>query len=125
MRSLLLFVIFAFWGMRAFGHEFTPAYPKLESAYIDGVLVAKMQLFNHRQDVTFYELSVFDANWNSVPFAASDKLVEVVYLQRKYIEIYIREKDRDRVVYICSKSKLNPIGEQVTIVSSRICSKVK
>lgn len=108
-----------------YGHEFTPAYPKLEPAYIEGVLVAKMELFNRRNDVTFYELSVFDGQWNPVPFATTSKIIEVQYLQRKYIEIYIRQKDRNKAVYICSKSKLNPVGDQVAIISSRICSKIK
>lgn len=115
-------------GMQAshlHGHEFTPAYPKLESTYIDGVLVAKMELFNYRKDVTFYELSVFDAQWNAIPFATTSKIIEVQHLQRKYIEIFIRNKDKDKAVYICSKSKLNPTGEQITMISSRICSKIK
>ena len=111
--------------MQVQGHEFTPAYPKLEPAYIEGILVAKMQLFNARNDVNYYEISVFDKDWQEIPFAATDKIVEVKFLQRKSIEVYIREKDRSRIVYICSKSKHSPTGEQVTIISSRICSKVK
>jgi hypothetical protein len=112
-------------GMQAEGHQFTPAYPKLEVSYIDDILVAKMELFNSRNDVTFYELSVFDGNWNPMPFATTDKIIEVGYLQRKNIEIYVRAKDKDKIVYICSKSKLSPVGDQITVISSRICSKVK
>ncbi len=121
----LLFLLFGFMGMQAEGHQFTPAYPKLEVSYIDDILVAKMELFNSRNDVTFYELSVFDGNWNPMPFATTDRIIEVGYLQRKNIEIYVRAKDKDKIVYICSKSKLSPVGDQITVISSRICSKVK
>lgn len=75
--------------------------------------------------MTYYEISVFDGQWNPIPFAATDKIVEVKYLQRKFIDIYIREKDKSRAVYICSKSKLPPDGAMITMVSSRICSKIK
>lgn len=126
MKFWWFILIFALGGMQASGHEFTPAYPKLEPAYIEGVLVAKMELFNRRNDVNFYEISVFDGEWNLIPFAATDKIIEVSYLQKKYIEVYIREKDKNKAVYICSKSKLTPKGdERVAIISSRICSKIK
>lgn len=125
MRYLLLFIVLALGGKQVWAHEFTPAYPTLEQSYMDGVLFTKMLLFNRRQDVNYYELGVFDAQWNPIPFAATDNIVEVKYLQRKYIEIYIREKDRSRAVYICSKSKLQPDGGNITVVSSRICSKIK
>lgn len=112
--------------MQVVGHEFTPAYPKLEQAYVENVLVAKMELFNRRNDVNFYELSVYDNEWKTVPFATTSNIVEVSYLQKKYIEIYIRERDKNRAVYICSKSKLTPNNNaKTTIISSRICSKIK
>lgn len=125
MKFLLFFIVLALGGKQVWAHEFTPAYPTLEQSYMDGVLVTKMLIFNRRQDVNFYELSVFDGQWNPIPFAATDKIVEVKYLQRKYVEIYIREKDRSKAVYICSKSKLQGEGGMITMVSSRICSKIK
>lgn len=120
-----MFLVLALGGKQAWTHEFTPAYPTLEQSYMDGILVTKMLIFNRREDINYYELSVFDSEWNPIPFAATDKIVEVKYLQRKFIEIYIREKDRSRVVYICSKSKLPSDGDKITMVSSRICSKIK
>lgn len=123
MRYVWLF-IFAL-GSWAEGHQFTPTYPKLEPSYIDGVLVTKMELFNSRQDVNFYEVSVSTEDWKPVPFATESNIVEVAYLQRKTIEIYIRERDRQRAVYICTKSKLQENKTGVTLVSSRICSKIK
>jgi hypothetical protein len=41
------------------------------------------------------------------------------------VDVYIRDEDKDRAVYVCSLSKLLPTKEAVTIVSSRICSKIK
>lgn len=125
MKYLLLFLVLALGGKQVWAHEFTPAYPTLEQSYIDGVLSTKMLLFNRRQDVKYYEISVFDGQWNPIPFATIDNVVEVKYLERKYIDIFIREKDRNRVVYICSKSMLQSDGDNLTLVSSRICSKIK
>ena len=92
---------------------------------MDGILVTRMELFNSRNDVEYYELSVFTSDWESVPFATEDRIINVGYLKRKTIEIYIREQDRNKAVYICSKSKLRPNNMQATVVSSRICSKIK
>lgn len=113
------------WGSQALGHQFMPAYPKLEPSYVDGILMTKMELFNSRNDVEYYELSVYDSDWNSVPFATEERIVNIEYLKRKTIEIYIREQDRSKAVYICSKSKIRPSNIQATVVSSRICSKIK
>jgi len=84
-----------------------------------------MELFNSRNDIEYYEISVYDGDWNPVQFATESRIVNIEFLKRKTIEVYIREKDRSRAVYICSKSKIRPSNEQITIVSSRICSKIK
>ena len=123
MKYLLLFVMLL--GNQAFGHQFTPAYPKLERSYVDNILVTRMELFNSRSDVEYYELSVFDGEWNGVPFATDERIINLPYLKRKTIEIFIIEQDKDRPVYICSKSKLKSSNIQMTVVSSRICSKIK
>ena len=125
MKYLLLCLVLALGGKQVWAHEFTPAYPTLEPSYMDGILVTKMLLFNRRQDVNYYELSVFDGEWNPIPFASTDKIIEIKYLERKNIDIFIREKDRNKAVYICSKSKLQTNDDKITVVSSRICSKIK
>lgn len=125
MKYLLLFVVLVLGGKQVWAHEFTPAYPTLEPSYMDGILVTKMLLFNRRQDVSYYEISVFDGQWNPVPFATVDKIFEAKYLERKFIDVYIREKDRSRAVYICTKSKMQNDDDKVTLISSRICSKIK
>jgi len=125
MKYLLLCLVLALGGKQVWAHEFTPAYPTLEPSYMDGILVTKMLLFNRRQEVNYYELSVFDGEWNPIPFASTDKIIEIKYLERKNIDIFIREKDRNKAVYICSKSKLQTNDDKITVVSSRICSKIK
>ena len=109
----------------AYSHEFTPTYPELQPSYVQGVLKVEMQLFNRRDDVFYYELSVRDKNSVDLPFATQEKIVQVRYLQTKTIEIYVREKDRDQVVYICSQSKLNKGAKAASAISSTICSKIK
>jgi hypothetical protein len=84
-----------------------------------------MELFNSRTDVSYFEISVFDKDWKPVPFASESNILNIKYLQRKTIEIYIREQDRQRALYICSKSKHIEDKDKITIVSSRICSKIK
>jgi hypothetical protein len=109
----------------ASAHEFTPTYPKLKNSYVEGVLYTTMTLFNMRKDVEYYEFGVFNAEWEKVPFAMQNKVMRFKHLEKKKVDIYIREKDKEEVVYICSKSKLIVTGNAKTSLSSRICSKVK
>mgnify|MGYP003648135202 FL=1 len=109
----------------ASAHQFTPTYPKLKNSYVEGVLYTTMTLFNMRKDVEYYEFGVFNAEWEKVPFAMQNKVMRFKHLEKKKVDIYIREKDKKEVVYICSKSKLIVTGKTKTSVSSRICSKVK
>lgn len=106
-------------------HQFVPTYPKLEQSYVPGILKARMELFNSRSDVTFYEIEVFDKDWNPVPFATESKVLQIPHLTKKNIDVHIREQDRNRALYICSKSKLLSQGNQVTMIASKICSKIK
>ena len=47
------------------------------------------------------------------------------HLERKNITVYIREEDKEKALYICSKSKTLVDEAQTSIVTSRICSKIK
>ena len=126
MRHFVIALLLSFisGGMLS-AHQFTPTYPKLEPAYIDGVLVAKMSLFNKRNDVEYYEIQVFDVNWNPIEFGVSENIVHVSYLETKKIDVYIRESDRKKATYICTRSKLQAEKKTQSLVSSRICSKIK
>jgi hypothetical protein len=106
-------------------HEMTPTYPKLIPSYVDGVSVAKMKLFNRRDDVEYYEIGVFTEDWKSLPFASSSRVIKVAFSRRKLFEVYIRSVDIPKAMYICTESKVFKSTEQVTLISSRICSKIK
>lgn len=106
-------------------HQFTPTYPKLIPSFIDGLLVTRMSLFNRRSDVEHYQINVYDKDWKEVPFATTEKIIQVKYLETKQIDIYIRNADKERAVYICSRSKLKAKSETSTLIASRICSKIK
>ena len=103
----------------------TPAYPTLKQSYIDGVYVTKMKLFNRRKEIEYYAIQVFTDNWKSIPFASTSKVIKVGYNRRKLFEVYIRLKDINKATYICTESKVFKSKEQVTLVSSKICSKIK
>jgi hypothetical protein len=92
---------------------------------MEGILRTKMYIFNTRDDVDYYEVTVLDVDMNPVDFAVTDKIIHVPHLSRETIEVYIRANDLKRVVYICSTSKLLVEGSTGASVSSRICSKVK
>lgn len=122
-RYLIILILWASGHVSA--HEFTPTYPKLKTSYVEGVLYATMTLFNARADVEYYQFGVFDAEWNKVPFAMQNKIMRFKHLEKKKVDIYIREKDSKDAVYICSKSKLLVDGGSKTSIISRICSKIK
>ena len=113
-------------GGLAQAHQFTPTYPKFELSFIEGVMQTRLELFNKRQEVEYYELGVFDKDWAPVTFATSDsKILRVSYLETKSIDVYVKNQDIKRVVYICTESRLLRGTSTNTLVSSKICSKVK
>ena len=109
----------------ASAHEFTPTYPELEPASITGIYKAELELFNSRKDIEYYGISVYDKDWNRIPFASEDKLIKIDYLGRKSLVVYVRQQDKNKVVYICSKSKILEGVKETSMIASRICSKIK
>lgn len=122
-RTVILLV--ALLGGYASAHQFTPTYPKLLNTYVEGVKVVNMTIFNSRKEISWYSLNVYDKDWNSLAFASSSKLINLKHLERKDIEIFIQNKDKDIVTYICSKSKILASVKSPAIIMSRICSKIK
>lgn len=120
-----LLFLFCIFGGSAMAHQFTPTYPQFEESFIDGILYTKMEIFNKRRDVEYYSLNVFDKDWNPVTFASEDKIMNVRYLETKKINIYIRSEDIKKVTYICTESLLRKEDTKDTVISSKICSKVK
>lgn len=92
---------------------------------LTGVYKADLELFNSREEIEYYGISVYDKDWKPIPFASEDKLIKIDYLGRKSLVVYIRQQDKKRVKYICSKSKILADVKQTSVVASRICSKIK
>jgi hypothetical protein len=107
-------------------HEMTPTYFQFTpSAYADGVSVTKMKLFNRRADVRYYEIEVYDKDWNHIVFATNNIVFKIDYLGKKTVEVYVRDEDVNKVTYICTLSKLEKDVITSGAISSRICSKMK
>lgn len=109
----------------ALAHEMTPTYPKLEPSHLDNVYMVTMEMFNKRDDVEYYEIGVFDEEWNPIPFVTSYKIIKLRYLGHVSFDVYIRKQDVSRAEYICSKSKLRKDSNSKTAISSKICSRFK
>ena len=125
MKFLYAFFLLVLFGTQAIAHEMTPTYPELRPSYMDGLSSINLNLFNRREDVSYYEIEVFDEEWVPVPFAAKEKLIKINYLGRIDLQIYIRDNDKNRVTYICTLSKILNGDVQTSGVTSRICSKIK
>jgi hypothetical protein len=123
MRLLVLLLLLT--GGYANAHQFTPTYPKLEISHMPGIMKADMVLFNDRSEINYYGINVFDEKWNPVRFATQTKIVPINYKERKYITIYLSGTGIKNAKYICSKSKILMTVTKPSIVSSRICSKIK
>ena len=109
----------------AAAHELTPTYPVFKPSYIDDVVTTKMNLWNRRQDVSYYEISVFDKDWSPILFASPDKIIKTRYLEHKSFDIYIREIDIKKAVYVCTVSKTLKKDADNSVVTSKICSRIK
>jgi hypothetical protein len=112
-------------ALPAQAHEMVPTYPKLVPSHVDGLLKTTMKMFNKRVDVEYYEIGVFDKDFNPVPFVTTYNIFKLDYLGHVTFDIYIRARDRDRAEYICSKSKIRKDSNTKTAISSKICSKIK
>ena len=116
----VFFMAALFLAGKVSAHEMTPTYPALTPAYVDGLVSAKMTMFNARKDVDYFEVGVFDDEWDAIPFAASAKILHVPYGTRK---TFVRNEDKDRATFICSVSKLRTDSSARAIISSKICSR--
>lgn len=106
-------------------HQFLPTYPKFEPSFVQGVVQTKMELFNRRKEIGFYEVGVFDKDWNKIPFATESKIIQINYLERKNIIVYLKKEDLNQALYICTESKIKREDIQATSIASKICSKIK
>ena len=126
MRALVFGFIGVILSLNVHSHEMTPTYPTWEVSHVSGVYKTTMDMFNKRNDVEYYEIGVFDKDFKPIPFVSSYNVLKIAYLQHVTFDVYIKSSDRDRAVYLCSRSKLRKGDEVVrTPISSRICSKFK
>ena len=124
MRLLFLLVLLSGY---ASSHSLTPTYPSLDLSYVPGVYKADLELFNARKDISYYEVNVFDADWNAITASIlPKKIMNVPYSTSKKITVYIPAALKGKAVYICTKSKTlyTPVTK-VTVILSKICSKIK
>jgi len=124
MKKLLAIVLAMFCGP-ALAHEMSPTYVEFNSSYVENVLETNIEIFNRREDVNFYEIEVYDKDWKPIVFVTNTKILNIKYLEKKSIDVYIREAHGDKVVYVCTLSRFVKEDVTKTNVSSRICSKVK
>jgi hypothetical protein len=125
MKKIIFTITLLLFFTKAFAHDMVPTYPELRPSYLEGVLVTDLELFNKRNDVDYYEITVFDEYWNTVPFVTSYKILKLSYLERVKFSVYIRSKDKNRATYICTKSRIRGESGPSTVISSMICSKIK
>lgn len=125
MKNLVFGLVLAAIAGSASAHEMVPTYPTLSQSHLDGVVKTTMQMFNKRADVEYYEIGVFDEDFNPIPFVTSYRILKITYLETVTFDVYIRKLDVERATYICSQSKLRKEDITRTAISSRICSKIK
>lgn len=117
-------LIFLGWATVVSAHEMTPAYPIVKPSHVTGVVKVDLSLFNSREEINYYEIGLYDLNWDRIPFSAVYRIIKVGYKERKNFSVYIRESDLDEAVYVCTTSKIRRQLETKTLVSSKICSRL-
>ena len=125
MKTVSVFILGIMLALPVQAHEMVPTYPRLEQSHMDGLLKATMKMFNKRADVEYYEVGVFDKDFQPVPFVTAYNVFKLEYLSHTTFDIYIRAQDRSRAVYVCSRSKLRKDSNTKTAISSKICSRFK
>ena len=106
-------------------HDMTPTYPEWKMSFIPSAKMTTMQIFNKRADVEWYQIGVFDKEWNSIPFVTRYKILNIKHLQRVKFDVYVNKTNADLAEYICSTSKLRGNDDFKPIVESKICSRFK
>ena len=121
-RSVILWVLLS---SSVVAHDMTPTYPEWKMSFIPSAKMTTMQIFNKRADVKWYQIGVFDKEWNSIPFVTRYKILNIKHLQRVKFDVYVNKTNAELAEYICSTSKLRGDDNFKPIVESRICSRFK
>lgn len=83
-----------------------------------------MKLFNKRKEISYYEIEAFDKDWQPLPIGFNS-IIQIDYLETKDVPVYLAKNAAKRVLYVCSKSKILKGQANKTLLSSKICSKIK
>jgi len=121
-RSVILWVLLS---SSVVAHDMTPTYPEWQMSFIPSAKMTTMQIFNKRADVQWYQINLYDKDWNQIPFVTRYKILRVKYLSRVKFDVYISNEYLNNAEYICSTSKLRSNDNFKPIVESRICSRFK
>ena len=125
--SLKLVIVFLLLSSGyASAHELTPTYVELKQSYVENVLTTSVYLWNGRADVLYYRVNVYDKDMKEVEFfSLPAEIVKLEYTKRKKIDVYMSSLNARKAVYICTRSQILKGLKQKTVVSSKICSKIK
>jgi len=121
-RSVILWVLLC---SSVAAHDMTPTYPKWKMSFIPSAKMTTMQVFNKRSDVQWYQIGVFDKEWQPIPFVTRYKIINIKYLKRVEFDVYVNEENAKLAEYICTTSKLRGNDDFKPIVESKICSRFK
>ena len=122
LKRFLLFFLLVVSGP-ILAHELLPTYPKLEHSYVPNVYQTTLKMWNGRIDVEYYKVEVSDSEWNPVPFITNERTFRLKYMERKDIEVFIPSDAK--ATYICTRSMLEAGNPQKSVISSKVCSKIK
>ena len=111
-------------GSYAQAHEQTPAYPKVLPSHVKGVVKVQLQLLNRRKEINYYEVGLFDKNFNEIDFTTKRRIIKIGYEEKIDFDVYLRKVDLKKAVYVCSASKILKSNNSRAIVSSIVCSKL-
>lgn len=125
--SLKLVIVFLLLSSGyASAHELTPTYVELKQSYVENVLTTSVYLWNGRADVLYYRVNVYDKDMKEVEFfSLPAEIVKLEYTKRQKIDVYMSSLNARKAVYICTRSQILKGLKQKTVVSSKICSKIK
>ena len=121
-RSVILWVLLC---SSVAAHDMTPTYPEWKMSFIPSAKMTTMQVFNKRSDVQWYQIGVFDKDWQPIPFVTRYKIINIKYLKRVKFDVYVNEENGKLAEYICTTSKLRGNDDFKPIIESKICSRFK
>ena len=79
----------------------TPTYPKWKMSFIPSAKMTTMKVFNKRSDVQWYQIGVFDKEWNPIPFVTRYKIIKINYLSSVKFDVYVNDANVKQATYIC------------------------